>query len=109
MSIKVYGYTKVNSEGGAYGRESSTELHLSEEVRNARMYEDYVDTFNYLAENGELDKEGRKYVDYNGNSRQSQKEFMQELKRSKDMNLDVFGLIQCSDFHVQFEPFCDEL
>lgn len=107
--MKIYGFTRVCTEDNRYGRESMTEIHLSEQVRNARMYEDYVDTFNVTAENEEFEKEGRKRVDYNGNPKYTQKEFMKELKDSKDVEKEVFGLIQCSDYHVQYEPFCIEL
>ena len=44
-------------------------------------------------------------IDCNENPKMTKEEFIKELSDSKDVNREVFGLIQASDFHVQFEPF----
>ena len=107
--MKVYGYTRVNSGGGAFGKESFTKLFLSESERNVVMYTDYSDAFDTLAADQSFEKEGRKYVDENGSPKETQKEFMRKLKESKNVDHDIFGLIQCSDFHVEYEPFSQDL
>lgn len=108
--MKIYGYTRVNSGGGAFGRESSTHLYKSEKERNEQMYQDYADAFDSLAGNEDFEEdEDGQAVDENGNPCESKEEFMKSLKRSKNVDQDVFGLIQCADFHVEYEPFSQEL
>lgn len=107
--MQVYGYTRTNSAGGMYGKETDTDLFLSEEDRNAAMYGDYTVTFDMTAENEEFAEKDGKVVDSNGSPQMTEEEFMLELKNSKDVNRAVFGLIQGSDFHIQYEPFCKEL
>ena len=41
----IYGYTRVCSESGINGKESETQLFLTQNERNHIMYEDYSDSF----------------------------------------------------------------
>ena len=108
--MQIYGYTRVCSEGGINGKESETVLFTSKDERNRIMYEDYSDTFDIMVETGDFEKrKGIGFVDDNGNPKQTKKEFMKELQNSEDIDHDVFGLIQASDFHTQYEPFCKML
>lgn len=107
--MKVYGFTKVDSEGYTNGRESWTELFLSEKDRNDVMYENYSDTFDSVAENYGFEKKDGKLVDANKNPKQTRKQFMDEIKDSRDVDQDIFGYIQTNESHIQYEPFCKEL
>ena len=100
----LYGYTKICTEPGYKGKETDTFITLSEKERNDEMYKEYVREFDNLRSSGIIEKE-----DANGNPKQSKREFMKELSDSKNPNTEVFGLIQCSDFHIQFEPFTKNL
>lgn len=100
----IYGYTRVCSESGINGKESETQLFLTQNERNHIMYEDYSDSFDAMESNGDIEE-----TDANDNPKQTEDEFMKEIQNSNDANHDVFGLIQASDYHVQFEPFCKTL
>lgn len=97
----IYGYTRICSESGINGKESETSLYTSRKERDHFMYENYSDSFDAMEATGTIDG-----VDSNGNQKQTEEEFMEEIKISMDVEHDVFGLIQASDYHVQFEPFC---
>lgn len=95
--MTIYGYVKVNSEGGENGKEGYPYLFASKEQRNKAMYGDYVKTFDSMMEDGDIDDEM--------SSRMSEKEFMEEMGESDKPENDVFGVIQAYDHHVQYEPF----
>ena len=100
----LYGYTRICTDPGCNGKESETFVTPYEQERNEEMYKDYARQFDALKAEGTIGKE-----DDNGNPKQSKREFMKELKGSQNPDDDVFGLIQCSDFHVQYEPFTKDL
>lgn len=102
--MKIYGYTKICSEGGYNGKESHTVLKLSESERNSAMYDEYVYTFNVMQENESIDD-----TDENGDPLMGEEEFFKELAGAPNPDAAVVGLIQAADYHVQFEPFCTEL
>lgn len=99
--MMVYGYTKVCSKADRNGKESDTLLFASARERNHIMYTDYSDSFDFMESNGSFSK-----ADCNGNPKQTEEEFMEKLENSYDPDYEVFGKIQASDSHVQFEPFC---
>lgn len=96
----IYGYTRVSSETDGSGKHTETVLVPDDrKLRDRMMYEDYADTFDAVAQ--ELEWEDGK--DANGNARMTEDEFMKELSSDRDCR--VFGLIQASESHVQYEPF----
>lgn len=96
----LYGYTKVNSEGGKNGKETETWLFTTQAARNRAMYKDYEITFDAVAEEC-----GFEETDVNGNSKMTEEQFMKEMNESPNMETDVFGLIQAEEYHIQYEPF----
>ena len=100
MLVYVYGFVRVCSEGGFHGKESDVQLFGNWEERNRIMYFDYSETFDNMSMEGIIGD-----TDANGNTKLDEQEFMQKMRESKDMEHDVFGLIQAGDYHVQYEPF----
>ncbi len=104
--MTIYGYAKVSSEGGFNGKESDVQLFEDRNTRDHMMYEDYADTFDSMAENCDFEEdEDGEYVDANDQLKMTEEEFAADMRKSKDTEHDVFGLIQASDMHIQFEPF----
>lgn len=54
--IYVYGFTRVCSEDGFNGKESETQLFQDREERDRIMYQGYDDTFDTLANDGDIEK-----------------------------------------------------
>ena len=96
----IYGYARVCSESDMHGRESEVQLFQDRKERDEIMWEDYSESFDAIEAAGSIEE-----IDCNENPKMTKEEFMKELSDSKDVNHEVFGLIQASDFHVQFEPF----
>lgn len=100
MTGFVYGFVRVCSESDRDGKESDVQLFGSREERDRIMYLDYSETFDTMSMEGIIGN-----TDDNGNAKQDEQEFMQKMYDSKDVDHDVFGLIQAGDYHVQYEPF----
>ena len=94
--MKLYGYTVVDTGGefqynGEY-RESSTNIYLNEKEMKDALYSSYLENYKILKENEEIEEDCEKV---------SKKEFLNFYPESL--------LIQCNDFHLQFEPWCYEI
>lgn len=101
----IYGYTKINSEGGTNGKESYTVLFPAKKQRNESMYEDYAETFDTMATECGFEKTEAGFVDDAKIPKLTKEQFAIEMENSKDPEADVFGVIQAYDHHVQYEPF----
>lgn len=103
--IKIYGYNIIHSDGIWDGRESQEELFLSEQERNDSLYKDYCDYFDFQVENEYItDCVNGQYIDESGNPKLTKEEFFDELKNAEKYGMPL-GVIQLSDFHIQFEIF----
>ena len=98
-TIKVPGVAIVNSEGYQSGNESQVQLYSSIQECIDLSYETYLKTWDNLVQNDDLELEGNRYVDSNGNSCLSKEDYETELMR------DGYVLIQLDGFHIQFEYF----
>lgn len=110
--MTIYGYTKVNSDGidTLDVRESKTQLFLSEDTRNEVMYQDYSDSFDMMEETSALKLNNQAImVDYCGAPKMSKQEFMKAAKRPDAETTSVAACIQLEDYHIQFEPFRQEI
>ncbi len=115
--MKVYGYVRVNTEGDHQrnGRKAEFLTFESEQLRNDVMYCDYSDSFDSIAVEDRYDEEKDQFYehdlrcDYEGEPKLTKEEFMNELQKSEDVNLDVFGHIAVSEGRIQYEPFCIEI
>lgn len=90
--MKLFGFTTINS---ADDTGTHTQLFTDRSKRDEAVYTTYCDTFDSLKENGELEKEGRKYVDANGNSKLNKQQYFKDDQQSIDL----------CDYHIQFVKF----
>lgn len=110
--MTIYGYTRVNSQGDRTGRESEVLLFPDDRKQRDRvMYQDYSDSFDAMAaECGfKINEDDGTPHDENDEPKMTENEFLEALMDSKDQNQDIFGHIQASDYHVQYEPFTQTL
>jgi len=87
-SVKLYGYIKVNSEGFGDGTEGDVSLLRDKEKLLESAWEDYKAELEY--QEGSIEEDCEIYEDYEA--------FTNEL-------LNGYVLIQCADFHIQYEWF----
>lgn len=104
--MQVYGYVKVNSEGGRNGKEADVVICDTRQERDKLMYQDYAETFDTIEADHGFDMDENGPHDENGEYKMTEEEFMEEIRNSDNENQSVFGLIQMPDYHIQFEPFC---
>lgn len=106
--MTIYGYTRVCSEGDRNGRESEVLLFPENKMERDRvMYQDYSDSFDAMAaeHDFEINEDDNTPHDANDEPKMTENEFLEALMNSKDQNQEIFGYIQASDCHVQYEPF----
>lgn len=102
----IFGYARVNSEGGYNGRQTDIFMFGDKQARDIVMYDHYVSEFQSAANEYEFgaDEYGNR-CDSNGTTMMTREEFLSEIEKSDNVENDVFGLIQLPNSHIQFEPF----
>lgn len=97
-ALKVYGFTEVSTDGDIagekIGRESTSGVFLSKEEAEAAAWKRYCDEFKYCKQEGILDDPDERRI------------------HKPDFRKDIWNdcaLIQCVDFHIQFEAWTRDL